>query len=118
MSETGNSDPLGLAPVQLCSDRAMANHRAPAPMNDLPSDACAIAHAQIYTAQRAAPIAESDHLGNIEEPDTICRHTISDGRRANGVLDRERLKADAGDSNRFLQRHDPAVGNRPAAVSR
>jgi hypothetical protein len=81
----------------------MANHRAPAPTTDWPSDACAIAHVQIYTAQRAAPIAESDHVGNIEEPDTICRHTISDGRRANGVLDRERLKADAGDSNRFLQ---------------
>jgi hypothetical protein len=72
MSETSDCDPLGLAPGKLCSDRAVANHSAPAPANDWPSDAGAIAHVQIYAAQRAAPIAESDDVGNIEKPHTIC----------------------------------------------
>jgi hypothetical protein len=104
MSEIGDSDPLGLAPIKLYVDRAMADRSAPAPTNDWPSDARAI-HVHIYAAQRAAPIGEPDHVGNIEEADAICRDAISDGRRANGVFDRERLKADAGDSNRFLQWH-------------
>jgi hypothetical protein len=105
VSEIGDSDPLGLAPIKLYADRAMADRSAPVPTNDWPSDARAIVHVQIYAAQRAAPIAESDHVGNIEEADAICRDAISDGRRANGVFDRERLKADAGEGNRFLQWH-------------
>jgi hypothetical protein len=113
MSETGDWDALGLAPVKLRWDRAMANHSASAPANEWPSDAGAIAYVQIYAAQRAAPIAESDDVGNIEQSDTICPDAISDGRRANGVFNRVRLKADAGDGNRFLQWHYSAVGNRP-----
>ena len=91
----------------------MANHSAPAPANDWSSDAGAIAYVQIYAVQRATPVEESDDVGNIEESGTMCRDAISDSRRANGVFNRERLKADAGDGNRFLQWHDSAVGNRP-----
>jgi hypothetical protein len=50
----------------------VANHRAPAPTNDWPSDAGAIAHVQIYAAQRAAPVAESGRVGNIEGPDRFA----------------------------------------------
>jgi hypothetical protein len=113
VSEAGDCDPLGLAPIKLCSDRAMANRSAAAPANAWPCDAGALAHVRIHATRRAARIAESDDVANIEKPHVTCRDAISDGRRANGVFDRYRLKADAGDRDRFLQRHYAAAGKRP-----
>jgi hypothetical protein len=42
MGEIGNCDPLGLAPVKLCSDRGVANPSASTPANNWPGDRSAI----------------------------------------------------------------------------
>jgi hypothetical protein len=114
VGEIGNSDTLGFAPIKLRADRGVADLGPPASAYNGSADCSAVADVHIHAPQRAALVADRDHVRNIEKLGTIGRDAISDRRRSYGMFDWVSLEANAANRNRFSHRHHSTVANRPS----